>query len=62
MNQNYYFCISFLLILCIVNDYVTDIVVTWSGVIDHLYYLVGLMLSQWNVYYISFYVMKPMFK
>ena len=45
-----------------VNDCVTDVVVTWSDVIDHLYYLVGLMLSQRNVYYIVFYVMKPMFK
>ena len=45
-----------------VNDCVTDVVVTWSDVIDHLYNLVGLMLSQRNVYYIGFYVMKPMFK
>ena len=29
----------FLLILCITNDYVTDVVVTWSDVIDQLYYL-----------------------
>ena len=62
MNQNYYFYIWFLLILCMVNDCVTDVVVIWSDVIDHLYYLVGLMLSQRNVYYIGFYVMKPMFK
>ena len=40
------------------NDYVTDVVVTWSGVIDHLYYFIGLMLSQWNVYCIGYYVMN----
>ena len=28
----------FLLMLYIINDYVTDVVVTWSGVIDQLYY------------------------
>ena len=48
--------------LCMVNDYVTDVTVTWSDVIDHIYYLVGLMLSQRNVYFIGFYVIKPMFK
>ena len=53
MNQNYYFAFYFLLILCLVNDYVTDVVVVWSDVIDHLYCLVGLMLSQWNVCYIG---------
>ena len=38
MNQNYYFILFlFLLILCIINDYVTDVVVTWSDVIDQLY-------------------------
>ena len=40
--------------LCMVNDYVTDVIVMWSDVIDHIYYLVGLMLSQRNVYYIGF--------
>ena len=32
--------------LCMVNDYVTDVIVMWSDVIDHIYYLVGLMLSK----------------
>ena len=54
--------IIYLLVLCMVNDYVTDVVVTWSDVIDHYIYLVGLMLSQRNVYSIGFYVMEPMFK
>ena len=34
MNQ----LLLFLLILCIINDYVTNVVVTWSDVIDQLYY------------------------
>ena len=34
MNQ----LLLFLLILCIINDYVTDVVVTWSDVIYQLYY------------------------
>ena len=34
MNQNLLFCMGFsLLILCIVNAYVTDVIVTWSVVI-----------------------------
>ena len=42
MNQNYYFILFlFLLILCIINDYVTNVVVTWSDVIDKLYYFFG---------------------
>ena len=38
MNQNYYFLLIILLILYLINDYVTDVVVTWSDVIDQLYY------------------------
>ena len=44
MNQ----LLLFLLILCIINDYVTDVVVTWSDIIDQLYYFFGLMLNQQN--------------
>ena len=32
------FLFLFLLILCLINYYVTDVVVTWSDVIDQLYY------------------------
>ena len=38
MNQNY-FLLLILLILYLINDYVTDVVVTWSDVIDQLYCL-----------------------
>ena len=36
MNQNYYFLIIILL-LYLINDYVTDVVVTWSDVTDQLH-------------------------
>ena len=37
MNQNYYFLLLILLILYLIIDYVTDVVVTWSEVIDQIY-------------------------
>ena len=36
-EPKYYFPVLILLILYLINDYVTDVVVTWSDVIDQLY-------------------------
>ena len=56
MNQNYYF---FLLMLCIINDYVTDVVVTWSDVINQLYYFCWPDVKSIKFCYISSDVVEP---
>ena len=58
INQYYYF-FKFLLIMCIINDYVIDVVVTWPDVIDQLYYFCWPDVKPIKFCYIGSNVIEP---